>query len=80
MYVRRRLPVAIPSSVTSIGDSAFYGCYRLTTMEIPISVTQIGRRAFKECENLKASIKKDLRARFGDELFPDFVTQKTFIL
>lgn len=69
MYVRRRLSVAIPSSVTSIGESAFYGCYRLTTVEIPTSVTQIGRHAFKECENLKASIKKDLRARFGDELF-----------
>lgn len=67
MYVRRRLSVAIPSSVTSIGESAFYGCYRLTTVEIPTS--EIGRHAFKECENLKASIKKDLRARFGDELF-----------
>lgn len=61
--------VAIPSSVTSICESAFYGCYRLTTVEIPTSVTQIGRHAFKECDKLKASIKKDLRVRFGDELF-----------
>ena len=69
MIFKKLTSVSIPSSVTSIGESAFYGCYRLTTVEIPTSATQIGRHAFKECDNLKASIKKELRARFGDELF-----------
>ena len=36
---------AIPNSVTSIGDSAFYGC-RLTAVTIPSSATNIGDLAF----------------------------------
>ena len=30
--------------VTSIGDRAFWGCYRLTSITIPDSVTSIGYR------------------------------------
>ena len=36
----------IPSSVTSIGNSAFRGCYGLTSITIPNSVTSIGNLAF----------------------------------
>lgn len=42
----------IPSTVTSIGDAAFYGCDGLTSIEIPSSVTSIGARAFSGCEGL----------------------------
>lgn len=38
--------VAIPNSVTEIGDSAFDGCTGLTSVTIPDSVTAIGRSAF----------------------------------
>ncbi|MGM9817240.1 MAG: leucine-rich repeat domain-containing protein, partial [Lepagella sp.] len=38
--------VAIPNSVTSIGDCAFYGCTGLTSVAIPNSVTSIGSVAF----------------------------------
>jgi hypothetical protein len=41
----------IPNSVTSIGDSAFYGC-PLTNVTIPNSVTNIGVEAFYWCRNL----------------------------
>ena len=44
--------VEIPSSVTSIGDSAFSGCVSLTSVEIPSSVTSIGKSAFDRCINL----------------------------
>ena len=42
----------IPNSVTSIGDYAFYVCYRLTSIEIPNSVTSIGSYAFSGCSGL----------------------------
>ena len=42
----------IPSSVTSIGKSAFSWCSGLTTITIPNSVTSIGDEAFFECSGL----------------------------
>ncbi len=41
----------IPTSVTSIGDSAFSGC-NLSGVEIPDSVTSIGNHAFSGCDAL----------------------------
>ena len=38
--------------VTSIGGSAFKGCYELTSMIIPNSITFIGDSAFAKCHNL----------------------------
>lgn len=42
----------IPSSITSIGNSAFYQCTALTELTIPSSVTSIGESAFGNCTNL----------------------------
>ena len=42
----------IPDSVTTIGDSAFYGCNKLTSVTIPDSVTEIGYYAFGDCTSL----------------------------
>ena len=44
--------VNIPSSVTSIGDYAFYECTGLTAINIPSSVTSIGYDAFNGCTGL----------------------------
>ena len=44
--------VAIPDSVTSIGDSAFWNCSGLTSVTIPDSVTNIGWGAFADCSGL----------------------------
>ena len=47
-----RTSYTIPNSVTSIGDSAFNFCYKLTSVTIPNSVTSIGDFAFEDCSSL----------------------------
>ncbi|MCH5314369.1 MAG: leucine-rich repeat domain-containing protein [Eubacterium sp.] len=42
----------VPSSVTSIGDGAFFYCERLTSIAIPNGVTSIGDDVFYSCERL----------------------------
>ena len=42
----------IPEGVTSIGDSAFFYCSRLSSVTIPESVTAIGENAFSDCRKL----------------------------
>lgn len=46
----------IPSSVTSIGNSAFFRCSGLTEITIPSSVTEIESWAFYCCSGLKSII------------------------
>lgn len=45
---------SIPSSVTEIGDYAFYQCEKLIEINIPNSVNIIGQNAFGWCENLSS--------------------------
>ncbi|GAT63022.1 leucine-rich repeat protein [Paludibacter jiangxiensis] len=42
----------IPSGVTTIADSAFIQCDRLTSVTLPSSLTTIGDKAFMNCSNI----------------------------
>ena len=56
-------------SVTSIGEWAFYQCYRLTSITIPNSVTSIGARAFSNCSGLTSITIPNSVTNIGDYAF-----------
>ena len=61
----------IPNSVTSIGDSAFWGCRSLSDIVIPSSVTSIGDCAFWDCSSLSDIIIPSSVTSIGDSAFED---------
>ena len=68
-YLGKSNSVVIPSSVTSIGDSAFAFCNTLTSIEIPDGVTCIGNSVFQFCESLTSIEIPDGVTRIGDKAF-----------
>ena len=63
--------IDIPSSVTKIGQKAFYGQTSLRSVMIP-SVTEIGDSAFMNCTSLVAAGLKDCK-KIGDHAFENCV-------
>ena len=61
----------IPSSVTSIGNSAFYNCDSLSEIVIPSSVTSIGNSAFYSCDSLSEIVIPSSITSIGDMAFWD---------
>jgi len=73
-YTGSETSVIIPATcngkpVTSISNSAFGGCYSLTSIEIPDSVTSIGERAFSGCMQLKSIEIPESVTSIGDFAF-----------
>ena len=61
--------ITIPNSVTNIGNSAFYNCWRLTSVTIPASVTSIGESAFYGCSGLTSVTIPASVTSIGDSAF-----------
>ncbi|MGN8725705.1 leucine-rich repeat protein [Segatella copri] len=59
----------IPSSVTSIGDYAFWYCDSLSEIVIPSSVTSIGDYAFSDCCSLSEIVIPSSVTSIGDYAF-----------
>lgn len=61
--------IALPESLTNIGDGAFGGCQGLTSVIIPEKVDSIGAEAFRYCTGL-TSIRIPQNVRYiGEEAF-----------
>ena len=69
--------VTIPDSVTSIGDSAFWGCSSLQSVIIPDTVTSIGNSAFSDCKSLKSVTIPDSVTSIGDRAFSNCKSLKS---
>ena len=65
------LSYSIPSTVTSIGNYAFYNCTSLTSVSIPDSVTDIGEYAFMGCSSLINATIPNSVTSIGNYAFSD---------
>ena len=61
----------IPDGIESIAGSAFYGCFRLTSVTIPNSVTSIGEDAFSGCRGLTSVTIGNSVTCIGEGAFED---------
>ena len=54
--------ISLPSSLLSIGNSAFSSCTKLTSVSIPESIVSIGESAFSMCNSLQKVYINDIGA------------------
>lgn len=65
---------SIPNNVTTIGNSAFAGCYDLTSVTLPANLTTIYDAAFVRCGALTSVTIPDSVTTIGDGAFYNCVT------
>ncbi|MBQ7378347.1 MAG: leucine-rich repeat domain-containing protein [Clostridia bacterium] len=70
-YCTNLTNIAVPNSVTSIGDSVFSGCSDLTSITLPDGVASIGNQAFYSCTSLTSLAIPDSVTSIGNYAFYD---------
>lgn len=71
--------VILPESVTSLGDSAFAGCTKLTNLTA-FGVREIGKAAFRGCPLLESVSFADRMTAAGEQAFADCAVLKELTL
>lgn len=64
--------VILPDTVKEIGDSAFYGCKSLKTIELPEGLEKLGPMCFHSCEGLEEITIPSTVKEVGGALYPTF--------
>ena len=67
--------ITIPKGVETIGDRAFYNCYRLQNLKFEkgSKLTAIGESVFARCSSIYSVTIPDAVTRIGDEAFRDCI-------
>ncbi len=71
-----RTNYAVPDSVTTIGEKAFYNCKNLTDITIGKNAATIGDNAFMYCNSLTAITIPDSATKIGNSAFKNCVSLK----
>ena len=69
LYSNQLKELSLPSSLASIGNSAFFDCYMLTDVIVPEGVSKIGGQAFCYCGNMKTLQLPSTLTEIGDRAF-----------
>lgn len=72
--------VVVPASVTSIGDSAFYNCVRLTSVTLPEGLKNIGYDAFSGASALTSIVIPEGETAIPGNAFSRCTSLKTVVL
>ncbi|MBR3560282.1 MAG: leucine-rich repeat protein [Oscillospiraceae bacterium] len=72
--------IELPSSLVTIGASAFADCEKLTSIVIPDSVTSLGDRAFQDCVALKSCRLSNSLTSMGKWLFAGDTALSTIVI
>jgi hypothetical protein len=65
----KKMPIHLPKSVITIGNSAFEGCKSIAQYSVPNHVKRIGYCAFQDCESLQKIVIPDSVVAIEDSVF-----------
>lgn len=68
-YDANVVTLSLPSTLTEIGDSAFYRCYNIKTLTIPDNVETIGNSAFENCVGITDLTLGSSLSQIGENAF-----------